>query len=73
MKKNISIFGFDVDVTYRVVEGQVEIDKTSVTGVPPAALDGYDIVSHAKEHLQGEQDEAEDLFSEEKLDPLKPF
>jgi len=73
MKKTISIFGFDVETTYRIVDGQVEIDKTSVYGVPPTALDGYDIISHAKDHLQAIQDEQEDLFNEEELDPVKPF
>ena len=73
MKKKISIFGFDVAVEYRVTEGQVEIIRTSVSGGSPAALEGYDIISHAKEHLQGIQDEEEDLFDEEKLDPKKPF
>lgn len=73
MKEKINIFGFDANVEYRIVEKKIEIDKVSVIGIPPIALEGYDMVSHAREYLQGQIDEDDILFSDQGPDPVKPF
>lgn len=72
--KEINIYGFKVDVSYRVEDGQVEVIKTHIhDGTNAIAIQSLDIVSEAKEILEAELLEEEDLFNEEVLNKEKPF
>lgn len=64
MNKTINCFGFEVDVTYDIVEGKVMVSKTSVKNAGNiAALTGMDIISASEEILEAELKEDEELFS----------
>jgi len=64
VNKTINAFGFEVDVTYDLVEGRVMVRKTSVRNAGNiAALTGMDITSVAREVIEAEMKEDDELFS----------
>jgi hypothetical protein len=70
----INVYGFDVNVTYRLDGGVVEILKTSIVdGTNAVAIGSLDIISEAKEIIESDLAEEEDLFGEAELDKEKPF
>lgn len=72
--KRISIYGYEVDVFYRVTEDGVEVTKATILeGTSAVAISSLDIVSEAQEILEADMLEEEDLFSEIELDKGKPF
>ena len=72
--KEINIYGFAVDVDYRISDGQVEVLKAHIKdGTNAVAIQSLDIISEAKEILEAELLEVEDLFNEMELDKEMPF
>jgi hypothetical protein len=62
---SLILFGMDIEVDYRVEDGQVQIDKVIALGVPGIAMEDYDLTTHAQEYLQDMEDEGEDIAAAE--------
>jgi len=75
MKRDLNIYGFEVEVEYNIVDDLVYVHKVHIKdGTNAIAIQQLDIIAEATEILEAELLEQEDqLFADKNIDKEKPF